>query len=70
MLDIIKKTALGLVIIGAITLVTVGYGYFITSLNIGKTLQVVALFTPIILYLAYFTGDIRLFNSKNNQKKW
>ena len=70
MFDIIKKTALGLVIIGAITLVTVGYAYFVTSLNLGKTLEIVVLFTPIILYLAYFTGDIRLFNSKNNQKKW
>jgi len=49
MFDIIKKTALGLVIIGALTLVTTGYAYFVTSLNLGKTLEIVVLFTPIIL---------------------
>jgi len=70
MLDIIKKTVLGLAIIGAISAISVGYAYFVTSLNLGKTLEIVVLFTPIILYLAYFTGDIRLFNSKNNQKNW
>lgn len=64
MLDVIKKTALGLVIIGAIVGVTAGYSYLISLLNLSKLGSVVLYFAPVTVYLAYLMGDMRMFNSK------
>ena len=64
MLDIIKKTAIGLGLIGGLTALIWGYAFVVTSLNLGKTLEIVLLFAPIVLYISYLWGDIRLFNCK------
>ena len=64
MLDIIKKTSIGLGILFTMFAVVYGYNYLISMLDVSKNTQIALAFTPILLFVAYTMGDLRLLNSK------